>query len=64
MDEGEAKTKKQSRRKPKKTDKDAAEQMEEKKRTKKRDTKPIESIQCKVGTFYIQFWFAHNSYNI
>ena len=55
MDEGEAKTKKQSRRKPKKTDKDAAEQMEEKKRTKKQDTKPIESIQCKVGTFYIQF---------
>ena len=55
MDEGEAKTKKQSRRKPKKTDKDATEQMEEKKRTKKQDTKPIESIQCKVGTFYIQF---------
>jgi transposase len=55
MEEGETKTKKQSRRKPKKTDSDATEKMEEKKRTKKQEAKPIESIQCKVGTFYIQF---------
>jgi hypothetical protein len=59
MEESEAKNKKRCCRKKKNNEDDAnteaAGKLEEAKRTKKRETKTNETIQCKVGTFYIQF---------
>ena len=51
LDEGEPKLKKQA--KPKKSNTEATELIE--KRKTKMEIKPVEQIQCKVGTIYIEF---------